>query len=297
MAVPAYVDSTGVDLATRASTTLIAPSGITDGDLLIIFFIITTGIAPLFPATFANELGASNANFDIWFGVKIAASESGNYILTNSSAATQGWIGCYSNATLFGTNDLGSDTGTTGIGTGVTTTLSSITTTANNDLILFVSQDQNTTSNNLIGPSGVTPTFTKRFGESSINPSAMYVADGVLPLAGSTGIKSITNNNGISDPWSGLFYAFLANPATPPTPPVGGSGVLAANSRGIIGTGSAGNEYGNNNNNALHDLISSAPWPVSPRPGMVHPGVVNPGSTAVLGAIPQAGQRPSRAYN
>jgi hypothetical protein len=64
----------------------------------------------------------------------------------------------------------------------------------------------------------------------------------------------------------------------------------AANNQGVIGTGSGANPYGNNDNNALPHLHSSAPWPVSLMASGVRPGVVNPGSTAVLGAIPQAGK-------
>jgi hypothetical protein len=63
----------------------------------------------------------------------------------------------------------------------------------------------------------------------------------------------------------------------------------AANNQGVIGTAAGANPYGNNDNNALPHLHSSAPWPVSLMAGGVRPGVVNPGSTAVLGAIPQAG--------
>jgi hypothetical protein len=287
--VPLYIDSTGVTSATSTSTTLIAPSGIVDGDFLIIIFTIAIGVVPTFPAGFSEILVCSDSvNFDNYVGIKVAASESGNYIVTNTSAVTQGWIGCYRNLLSIGSSYYNENNSA-----GPITISIGITTFSNDNLILFFSQDQNTNSLNLAVPSGTTPTFTKRFGETGINPSFMYVADGILASTGATGIITLDNNNGSTDAWSGFVYAFPPTPGAP-TALIGGA---AANNLGIIGTGSAGNEYGNNNNNALPYLLSSAPWPVSLMASGVRPGVVNPGSTAVLGAIPQAGQRPSRAYN
>ena len=219
----AYRSSNATTYATRTNTTLTAPAGIQNGDLLIIIFDIG-GASPPTPTppsgfstipSFSSPLSMTAGGFTVkmyaWY--KFASSESGNYTVTHSSASSQGYIVALSGTdptTPFSPNP------TTNTGTGSTTTATGLTTPRDNSLVMFVSSDWGDTANNLTGPSGSTPTFTKRMGATT-QSGILYVADGVLGTAGATGNKTITNNSNGSGAWGGALIS--VQPSTTPSAP------------------------------------------------------------------------------
>ena len=210
---PAYRSSSATTYATRTNTTLTAPSGIQDGDLLVIIFDIGASspptptppagfsVLPNFSSPMAMNDGSFTVNMYAWY--KFASSESGNYTVTHSSSASQGYITALTGAnptTPFAPNP------TKNTGTGTTTTATGLTTPYDNSLVMFVSSDWGDTTNNLTGPGGSTPTFTKRMGATS-QSGILYVADGVLATAGATGNKTITNNTTGGNLWGGVLIS------------------------------------------------------------------------------------------
>ena len=222
----AYRSSNATTYATRTNTTLTAPAGIQNGDLLVIIFDIGASGTPPTPTppsgfsmipSFSSPLSITAGGFTVkmyaWY--KFASSESGNYTVTHSSASSQGYIVALSGAdptTPFSPNP------TTNTGTGSTTTATGFTTSYDNSLIMFVSSDWGDTANNLTGPSGSTPTFTKRMGATT-QSGILYVADGVLGTTGATGNKTITNNSNGSGAWGGALIS-VQPPATPGAPTI-----------------------------------------------------------------------------
>lgn len=219
----AYRSSNATTYATRTNTTLTAPAGIQNGDLLVIIFDIggaspptptpPSGFStlPSFSSPLSMTVGGFNVKMYAWY--KFASSESGNYTVTHSSASSQGYIVALSGAnstTPFSPNP------TTNTGTGSTTTATGLTTPYDNSLVMFVSSDWGDNANNLTGPSGSTPTFTKRMGATT-QSGILYVADGVLGTAGATGDKTITNNSNGSGAWGGVLIS--VQPSTIPGAP------------------------------------------------------------------------------
>ena len=219
----AFRSGFGSTYASRTNNVLTAPAGIQNGDILIICFLIFNGSSspptPTPPAgfvvvpgpTFPVNGGTSSLhvhNF-IWF--KVASSESGNYTVTHTVATSQAWIGAYSGGNQ-STPMVPNATSNTG--TGTTTTALGLTTTINGSGIIFVAQDFGDNNNNLTAPSGTTPTFTKEFGATVGNGSGgiLFIADGALSPAGSTGNKTFTSNSNSTSPWAGFLVTIAASP-------------------------------------------------------------------------------------
>lgn len=211
----AFRSSSATTYASRTNTTLTAPTGIQDGDILIIVFCIgavTSAPTPTAPSGFAAVSGtypinvvANGFNVDDYVWYKVASGESGNYTVTHTSASTQGYICAVSG----GVSSQPASTTNSGTGTGAgvrTTTALTITPSANDALVIFVGQDWGDTANALSPPTGTTPTFTERLDPGTTS-GILYVADGVLATAGATGNKTQTNNNLGADPngWAGIL--------------------------------------------------------------------------------------------
>lgn len=206
----AYRSSTSTTYTTRTNTTLTAPAGIQNGDILVVWFVVgAVGVAiPVTPPAGFNVAsgfphstndGAFIVNCYVWW--KVASGESGNYTFTHVLADSQGWIGAYS----------GADTGapltpapTYASGTGQTSTATGLTTARNSSAVIFVEHDWGDLTNDLTPPTGTTPTFTER---TTGTIAIVYVADGVLSTAGATGNKTITNNNNVGFPWQASLIA------------------------------------------------------------------------------------------
>jgi hypothetical protein len=224
----AYRSNSVQNFATRTNTTLTAPSGIANGDILIIHFCAGNSgtTAPTistpsgftlitgFPESAINIGGNYSINNYGWY--KVASSESGNYTVTHSSFDSFGYMVAVSGGT-------GTPAATVNNGTGTTTTALSITPTNNSSFVMFVSMDWNDTSNTLTAPTGTTPTFNMRCNFAQC--SNLTVADGVLATAGATGNKTMTNNSASPDPWAGFLYKVEA------------AGAAVVPSMGLLGVG------------------------------------------------------------
>src|SRR4051812_44268165 len=99
----AFDNATSVAEATSVNVTYTAPTGIADGDLLLIWHTEwksgsappvaspPTGVAAVPGTTFPiHQVGAATGNMDTWLWYKIAASESGNYVVTRTSSVRRG---------------------------------------------------------------------------------------------------------------------------------------------------------------------------------------------------------------
>lgn len=88
---------TGTDIETsgganQTSATLTAPSGIVDGDLLLIIFHIDGKPTITPPSGFATEIISNGQNDTLAVYTKVASSESGDYALTFASQKWGGYI-------------------------------------------------------------------------------------------------------------------------------------------------------------------------------------------------------------
>jgi hypothetical protein len=206
---PAFRSASNGAYSAKVNTTVNAPAGIVDGDVLIFFLFIAisgTPPTPTPPAGFtalagfpSAQFGLSGFNARVYAWWKIAASESGSYTATHSSASSQGSMLAVSGAHQTAPID---PNPTVNTGTGTTTTALGLTTDKDGDLLIFIGTDWGTTANNLTPPSGSTPTFTERQ-----DVALTYIATGNLATAGATGNKTITNNSSATDPWSGSLIA------------------------------------------------------------------------------------------
>ena len=199
----------------RTNTTCTAPSGIQNGDVLLIAFAIgASSSAPTAtaPAGFASVAGTYpvdvtvngfNVDTRVWY--KIASGESGDYTITHATASSQ----CYIVAVSGGSS--AQPASTTNQGTANVTTALSITPVANESLVVFIGQDWADTATALSPPTGTTPTFTERL-DPGTTAGVLYVANGVLATAGATGNKTMLNNNtgGGNSGWAGIMVVIEA---------------------------------------------------------------------------------------
>jgi hypothetical protein len=194
-----YASSSTVTEATAANATFTAPSGIVDGDLLLIWLeLFSTGtvVTPTAPAGFAVVPGVTwplvvtptGANANVWFWYKWAAAESGSYTVTHASSVRRGKMVRVTGAD---TTSPFTPAPTQNVGTSSTTyTYLGLTTAVDGTLVMLFGSDWNDTANNLTPPTGTTPTFTER-----IDIPGEYLATGILSPAGATGNKTMTNNS------------------------------------------------------------------------------------------------------
>lgn len=209
----AFRSGSSVGYASRTNTTITAPSGIQNGDALVIVFgigISGTPPTPTPPAGFVQiraptSIGLGGFNLANHFWVKVANGESGNYTVTHSSASSWAYMMAFSGADYF--NPIEQSTANTGTSGAATTTALGVTTVRAGTTVIFVDQNWGDTSNNLVVPTGTTPTFTER-RDADIG----YVATGDLASPTTTGNKSHTNNNnvGFGSPWAG--YLIVVQP-------------------------------------------------------------------------------------
>ncbi len=198
--------------ASRSNTTLTAPTGIANNDVLLILFIIGAGSPPTptpptgFSALTGFPTSVTDGSFIVksyaWY--KIANGESGNYVITHTAASSQAFMYAITGGD---TTTPVNPNATIATGTGATSTATGLTTAVDGSLVIFFEHDWGDAANSLSGPSGTTPTFTKR----TTNNNLIYVADGVLSTAGTTGSKSILNNNIQPSPWMASLIAIAAS--------------------------------------------------------------------------------------
>ena len=194
----AFGSATNIVEQTTVDTTYTAPSGITNGDLLLIWhfeFLATTPPTPTAPAGFTLVPGTwplvGTTQQSTWLWYKIASGESGNYTVSHASCVNRGIM---IRVTGADTTTPFSPSPTLNKGTtGTTSTFTGLTTTVDNCLIMAVGADDNDTAANLTAPTGTTPTFTERVDDLH----GEYLATGNLSPAGATGNKTMTNNSAI----------------------------------------------------------------------------------------------------
>lgn len=213
---PAFAGTvTNTTYANRTNTTVTAPSGITDGDILFFaHFAASSGTGtksvtapsgftavPLVSGTWPLNIndGSFGASIRLWY--KVASGESGNYTATHAALSTQGvmWRVSAGDATnLLARLNSGTS------GSAADSTALSMTTTNNGALVGVIGWDWADTTNNLTGPSGTTPTFTERL---DVTLTGLWT--GNLATAGATGDKTFANNTNDAvsqNPWAAVMF-------------------------------------------------------------------------------------------
>ena len=204
--------------AARTNTTVSAPAGIQNDDLLLaIIQVGATGTAPTptppagfsliagFPASVTDGSGF-NGKVYAWY--KTASGESGSYTITHAAANSGGLMICYSGAFV------GSPAATVATGFGTTPTATGLTTSEDNDLVVYLDAIWQNYLGTASPPAGSTPTFTERMDDTT---TLFYVADGNLAVAGATGNKSHSVNNMAGDPWMAFLFDIKAFAFAVPT--------------------------------------------------------------------------------
>jgi len=190
----------------RTNSTLAAPAGIANGDLLLAFLAIGGGVVPATPtppagwSTLPGSPIAINDSFGFFVKncvfYKIAAGESGDYLFTTAAGnSTCGVICRY--VGVDAANPFG-PAPTANSGSGITATALGFTTTVENTLVIFTEQDWGNTALDTLPPSGSAPVFTER-----VDQTLIYIADGTVGAPRSTGnVSHQCNNNLGTDPWA-----------------------------------------------------------------------------------------------
>jgi hypothetical protein len=203
-----------VNLGTRTNTTFTAPTGITNGDLLLIVMItgLNGGVTPTPPSGFSaittfpkamNPLGADPYVVRHHAWIKVASGESGNYTATHASADTEGCMLRIDGqaATAVSVTPVHTDQDE-GANVGNVVTAPTITTTIDGSLIVWHGSvwdgfgAQSPTG-------GTTPTFTERANHTA---GIFYCQTGPLTTAGATGTKAVSASQATNRPWlAGMF--------------------------------------------------------------------------------------------
>lgn len=199
--------------ATRTNSTITAPTGIVDGNPLVILFEIAAADPPGppvptpplgfnlfaggFPAT--NTDGAFISNLYAWG--KVANGEAGDYTVLNASAITSAFM---LNLTPGDLVDPFNIAASIGEGVGGTPTVGSITTLVDLSCVIWVANAWDLGS--ITPPSGATPTFVSRYDPAD---AVLHVATGVMSPAGATGSKTWVTPVPAS-PWSGALIPVSA---------------------------------------------------------------------------------------
>jgi hypothetical protein len=206
----ARISGSNTTYAARVNTTVTAPPGIANGDVMIaeIQFGRSGGTYPtdLTAPGGWSQIGSPGSLTDTFFSsrlhtfIKVASGESGSYTWTHASATSQGQIQVYRGVDTTTPQDATSTIN--GGGEGPTRTWTGLTTLTNNAWIVAHGVDWGDTSNNLTPPSGMT---------ERLDTVVAYAADEALPTAGATGNRSHTCNAASSaageHPWSARLVA------------------------------------------------------------------------------------------
>lgn len=208
-----YRHHTATTYASRTNTTLTAPTGIQDDDMLVIFFLthIGSSTAPTptpsagftaianFPIVYSSAGSGGEVRIEAWY--KKADGESGDYTVTHATCSSQGFI-----VAVQGANPDAAPIATVNESAGASNpTALSLTTTVDNTFVMFGAGTWDIIGS-VAPPSGSTPTFTERQ-----DGGIMYVADGVLAAAGATGDKSIALSQAF---WGAALIGVAPRPAS-----------------------------------------------------------------------------------
>lgn len=231
--------SSSTTYASRTNTTVTAPTGIANDDILLAAIFtgrtdsnggLLTPTPPsgftLIDSTAVSDLSGDKFNGGFFLYWKRAASESGSYTFTHAAASTQAVIqritGCLASGSPV---DVYSKASAGATGTNPTTA-TSITTTAANDLLVWLSHDWEG-KGTLSPPTG----FTERFD------SLIYAADVMQATAGASGSKTQTNGNGTSNPWAVFLIGLKAAVSGAGPSAISGSASVVDASDAVGGSG------------------------------------------------------------
>lgn len=206
-------------LASRTNSTITAPTGITNGDLLVaVLHVGNTGAAALTvtpPSGFTAVTNSpsthrkANDNYNISTHVfrKVASSEAGNYTFTHTTADTEGYMYRLTGADTTTPIDVNPAVqNAVAPSNGSTTTYPTLTTVTNGAFIIFAESDWD--GPGTASPTGTTPTISVR-RQGSIT----WIGDGTLATAGATGARTRANINGNGTtlvtyaPWTSIVVA------------------------------------------------------------------------------------------
>ena len=193
--------------ASRTNTVVTAPASISDGDILVCAIVgaaqttaptITgpTGWTAFGTATSVLDGGSFNAKY--WLFWKRAASESGSYTFTHTTASTQAFLAAYSGCIASGTplgataNNVGSNNTATGL---------SITTTAANSWLLYFEHCWGDSAQS----APTSPVMT-----TDLNGAIVFASHLLFASAGATGNVTQNNGNSTADPWATRMVELLA---------------------------------------------------------------------------------------
>lgn len=184
---------------TRTNSTLSAPAGLTDGDILVLIWHEEGDVTPTPPSGFAEWVSHAHSTdptqLFIWW--KRASSESGSYTITHSSSWTEAWLGALS--AQYETGDPADATATENDGSSTSITIPGLTPAHDNAVIIAAYGTTGDRAKGALG--GTTPTFTEDY-DSETN---LAVSIGTLATAGATGNKTSTISS--SNPWNAAMVA------------------------------------------------------------------------------------------
>jgi hypothetical protein len=210
---------TSIALGNRTNTTLTAPAGLANNDILLAFLCAGDGndqTAPTvtppsgftelsgFPATISQADPYAIALHVFW---KLAAGESGSYTFSHGAADTEGVLYALSGADATPINPAATVVNSSPLG--ATNTATGLTTPNDNALVVFADMVWDSMGSSATAPSGTTPTFTERYDPGTAG--ILYLADGVLATAGATGAKAVTSGNGINSKWVATLVCLEAD--------------------------------------------------------------------------------------
>ena len=193
---------TSIALGSRTNTTLTAPAGLANDDILLAVMCVGDGndqtvpaVTPPagftqltgFPITISQTDPYATGLRAFW---KLAASESGSYTFTHGAADSEGMMYAISGADSTPINPNASTNSENVAADTNNPTGLSVTTPSDGCLIVYAFHCWNVAGPST-PPTGTTPTFTERYDPGS--GGILYVADGVLATAGATGNKSLTS--------------------------------------------------------------------------------------------------------
>lgn len=201
--------------AQRTNTTVDAPAGVQNGNVLLLGLVLGDPAgppsAPTLPSGFQVISGPASVADPSSFTAtrrlawKVASNEPSSYLIEHAAL--------FSQAVVLSATSAASSTPVVTDNNGLNniTTALDVTTPTDDSLVVFFVHNWN-----LYGgadpPAGTTPTFTERLDQAT---SLFYVATGELATAGPTGNKTHDNLNvNASDPWAAWLVA-IGNAVAP----------------------------------------------------------------------------------
>ncbi len=207
-----FVSDSFTTYAARTNTTVTAPTGIANNDILVALVVsVTSSITVTPPAGFTAFTGFPEdyglgdiLRANAWW--KRASGESGDYTFTHLSASTQAWIGVVRGASTSTVEDA-TPTKNEETSGDTTYTATTITTTVNGSFIVFAVYPEELQSAKT-PPNAAPPTFTERLDGDGSGDDVLYVATGIMTTAGATGNESVT---GVSARYVAPMFAIRAS--------------------------------------------------------------------------------------